>query len=306
MAERMQKTKLLVTVALLLGILACQSAPRNLRTETTAPAAPGAADLATVTLASSPALRLVKTAGFDHQRAEHKQLQCQQCHQRDVQVPDDPIPERPYHDACIACHAQERFLSAASTGPFCLNCHQQEVIRSNPEAVQVMSFPEQLRQLGLSRFSHRDHLDAPKMPQATAPSCTSCHTVEERGRSATFPSHSECFGCHVHQAEQQFGSCATCHIETNLALRYLRTSGAATKLYNFRHGTHLRLAKVQNNCVVCHQLVNQPSNVRRSDIFRTNTARGQEHHSACWKCHVDDKEDDCMKCHLDGPPDAGT
>jgi hypothetical protein len=250
---------------------------------------------------------LQKESKFDHNRREHKSMLCSQCHHREERDPVNPIPKRPYHDACAKCHARENFLEASSSGLLCVGCHGKGAILSAQERATVTDFPKALNQFGLKRFSHQTHLDPNKMLSGTSsPKCDVCHRFDDRMIAASFPRHQECYSCHVHSAGQKLSGCGDCHAGAALAMRFDKGPGAATRHYNFKHSAHLRQASIGSNCVVCHKitdrLVGQSNGAALSDVARGVVTQGQRHQSACWNCHVQSREPVCAKCHLNGFP----
>lgn len=248
-------------------------------------------------------------APFDHTRSEHK-LECSYCHLRPN---NDPNPVLPYHAACIDCHVSD-FTS--STSRLCAVCHQMPLASK----VLALSFPDQLTQLGLKGFSHRDHMDTQKMPKETAvPTCRSCHKFDPKELVAGFPSHPECYKCHTHEAGQKLGICETCHALNAEAFKYERGLGAPYNNYKFTHASHLNLkqAAIQYKCEKCHEIKEVLPGTIQADISKIKTIlEGNFHTSDCWNCHDKktgiaqetraekvQKEFSCCKCHVLKPPD---
>ena len=244
---------------------------------------------------------LPRFAAFDHQREEHRRLQCAQCHRRDEREPAQALPARPYHDACVSCHAREDFLATAAPAPFCRACHGTEAVMDAAEKPVLAAFPTRLRQFGLAAFSHRKHLDPGRGP---APKCDVCHRFEDGREGASFPRHAECYSCHAHTAGQKQADCGVCHAPPATAMTYERGPAAAAARYNFRHASHFKQARIRFDCALCHQPL-APAEAAQSDIARIRTGPGQRHQSACWKCHVQAREPVCTKCHAQGVPAAG-
>jgi hypothetical protein len=171
------------------------------------------------------------------------------------------------------------------------------------EVVAVADFPKALNQFGLKSFSHQTHFDPNKMPAgAPAPRCADCHRFNDRLIVASFPRHQECYRCHVHSAGQKLSGCGDCHADVASAMRVDKAPGAATRQYNFKHGSHLKQEGIGSNCAVCHKINASPNDVTRSDIVRGVMSRGQRHQSACWGCHAQAREPVCAKCHINGFP----
>jgi hypothetical protein len=308
MKSEARKRKLIaagLALGAVLCAMACHSRARpegETRHETNAGAPPAVAPQPFQVAAAL----LQKESKFDHARREHKSVACSQCHRRDERDPANPIPGRPYHDACVNCHARENFLEASSKSPLCAVCHGAGTTLDALEKVALRDFPKTLGAFGLKGFSHRTHLDSSKAPSGKAPSCGDCHRFDNRMSVASFPQHQECYGCHTHQAGQKLGDCGVCHVEAKSALRFERGLGATTFQYNFKHSSHLNLAGVKSNCAVCHKTNERPATPQsldaRPDIVRGVVSRGQRHQSACWNCHEQSREPVCAKCHLNGFP----
>jgi hypothetical protein len=250
---------------------------------------------------------LQKESRFDHGRKEHKSLSCNQCHRRDASDPTNPISQRPYHAACVNCHAKENFLVVSSQSPLCVVCHGKGALMNTLEKVAITDFPKTLDQFGLKRFSHQTHLDPSKTPPGSSPpSCDNCHRFDNRMITASFPRHQECYGCHVHSAGQKLSGCGDCHVENGSAMKVEKNLGAASTLYNFKHSSHLNQPGIKSNCAVCHKINERQALLQgvgaRSDIVRGVVSQGQRHQSACWKCHEQSREPLCAKCHLNGFP----
>lgn len=294
-----QNSKLMITSVSLLALtlLACRHAEKRM---TPPPPTSGSFDPPPAQV-SAPVLE--RAMRFDHNQTEHKKQLCRQCHQRDDQRPMDPTPEYPYHDACVKCHAKEDFLKMPAARPLCLVCHSGGEPPGAQETARLAVFPKKSDQFGLKRFSHQTHLDPNKMlTGAPRPRCDSCHRLERELSEVSFPRHPECYRCHIHSAGQKLGDCGDCHLEVGAAMKFDPSAGAAYRLYNFRHGSHLKQATVHSDCRVCHQMIEPLGEAPQSDIIRISTARGQRHQSACWKCHLQSREPVCTKCHLSGPP----
>jgi hypothetical protein len=156
-------------------------------------------------------------------------------------------------------------------------------------------------QFGLKEFSHKQHLNAAKMPAGTAvPKCESCHQFDNSLIQASFPAHPQCYSCHTHQPGEKLGGCTTCHANQSVALKFNKGTGNAATLYNFTHGGHFKQGSIQRNCDKCHHLLDRDP--QRPDILQISTARGQRHTSGCWTCHAQAHEPVCTKCHVKGPP----
>jgi hypothetical protein len=285
-----------MAMLLLAGLLACRSTKQNLNKRDEAPPPPVTTSQSPFDLVES---KLIDSGSpFDHNRKEHKTKtqDCAFCHQRPN---NDPTPVFPSHGACIECH-QKDFNNSSSK--MCAVCHKTPV---DAQATRI-SFPARQEQFGIKSFSHRDHANPDKMKgqmdaslmQSGAPRCESCHRFDSSGLAATFPRHPDCYVCHAHQPGGKFSECGACHAKETEAMQYSATLGTAFKLYNFRHGPHLKGA----TCDKCHQTMEVAAKQARPDIGEINTARGQQHHSSCWKCHVNAKEPVCTKCHVGSLP----
>lgn len=243
---------------------------------------------------AAPAKLLEQDLKFDHNRIEHKKQDCTLCHKRAAD--NSPMSRFPNHPACLACHAAD-FTSANLK--VCVVCHSS----NHPSKDDVKAFPMTLGQFGLKGFSHKNHLDAGKMPAGTAvPKCSDCHKFDAQFVQASFPDHPQCYSCHTHQPGEKLATCQTCHIDRAQAMNIRKGTGPAKALYNFTHGGHFRQASVGQDCQKCHHLAATAASGNLPDIGQINTARGQHHTSACWSCHVPAKEPLCSKCHVGGTP----
>ena len=284
--HRAGRIKRVVAVAalLMLGLLACREAKRP-------PPAPAESPQPGKAPVESPfnvvdSKEIEKKSPFDHSRPEHttKAQDCDVCHQR---TDNDVTPKFPGHQACSVCHGDD-FNSA--TSQLCATCHVTPVPAEGP----LISFPEKTEEFGLKGFSHRDHLDPAKMgADADAGRCDRCHRFDAGGLNASFPAHEQCYSCHAHQAGRELSECRVCHAGTSVALKENRGLGTAFRLYNFKHGSHVRNA----DCARCHKASDAGGNAARPDITEISTASGQRHGSGCFSCHVRAQEAVCTKCH---------
>ncbi|MBI1765144.1 MAG: hypothetical protein HYR56_27345 [Acidobacteria bacterium] len=315
-----------LTLSLLTGLAACRGSQRKSAPVTEGPA-PAAAQASPKTAQASAEEAKVVTdrrkGFFDHLRKEHRVKPngpldgCTSCHQRDkAQASDAKLnqPGRrtgtwlPFHDACTQCHAAEAFQQTdpgtLNKSPMCASCHRGGITNNNQAL--LASYPGRLNEFGLlgiagaaKGFSHRTHTDAQKMSaEADKAKCSTCHRFDGQGVQASFPHHQECFSCHVHQAEQKLGDCSVCHINTALAVSFIRGPEAPFKAFRFRHSpAHLKAA----SCDRCHH-TQEPLSTSRVDILKISTGQGLRHTSACWTCHQQAKEPLCTKCHTAPPP----
>lgn len=259
---------------------------------------------------------------FDHLRKEHRVKpdgpleSCATCHARDTAKPTDAKlnqPERrtptwlPFHDACTQCHAAESFQQTApdtlNSNPMCASCHRGGITANNQAL--LIGYPARMNEFGLEGiggkrpgFSHKTHLNAQKMgADADKAKCSTCHQFDAQGVQGSFPHHAACFACHEHQAQQKFGDCGVCHINTALSVTFVRGPETPFKLFRFRHSpAHLKAG----SCDRCHRTA-EPESVKRVDILKISTGQGQRHTSACWSCHQQAKEPVCTKCHVSPP-----
>jgi hypothetical protein len=280
----------IVAVALVAGAMACRDS-KPPATNANRPPEPAPAPAATPNqpeIVPVEAEVMERASPFNHNRAEHKKIDCTVCHQR---TDNEAAPKFPGHSACNDCH-QKDFSSATSV--LCAGCHKMPV----DAQAQMISFPAKLKQLGLKGFSHRQHLnlDPGKLPAGIATlKCDSCHRLD-RGAQASFPKHPECYSCHTHQAGEKLGECSVCHTDRTLSVKYSPGFGTPTSLYNFKHGAHTGRA----SCDRCHGLTKATG--KTSDILQISTARGQRHNSTCFACHSRVRETVCTKCHVGSVP----
>src|SRR5262249_615146 len=278
------------TLALL--ALACgrrrPEANRNAAATPATVATPGPADNI---VGAAESKLLERDLKFNHNRPEHKRQDCTLCHQR---TDNRATPRFPGHAACIACHAVDY---TSSNSRLCVVCHQVP-LAAQPK---MAAFPASLIQFGVKEFSHKQHLNASKMPPGTSvPKCEACHQFDSKLIQASFPGHPQCYSCHTHQPGEKLGGCGACHADQSVALKFSKGTGNAFSFANFTHAGHFKQASVQRNCDKCHHLVDRDP--QHPDILQISTARGQRHSSACWGCHVQAREPVCSKCHVKGPP----
>jgi hypothetical protein len=284
-----------LVLALMIGGFACRRGDKAAnKSQVPAPAeSPAGGQSGSAVAGAADAALLTRPLGFDHNRAEHKKQDCVLCHQR---MDNGAEPKLPGHAACIDCHSRE-YTSESSR--LCVVCHKVPL-----EAVpKPISFPAKLNQFGIKEFSHRVHSDQTKMPAGTtAPRCDACHRFDSRQLEARFPGHPECYNCHTHQAREKLAGCESCHTGQATALKFREGAGAATTMYNFKHGAHFKPASIGMNCDKCHRVLQIQAGAAQSDIQRMATPPGARHTSACWSCHVQAREPVCTKCHLAGTP----
>ncbi|MEW6210000.1 MAG: hypothetical protein AB1631_16660 [Acidobacteriota bacterium] len=291
----------------LIGVMmACRESAKNqnaANTNTQA-APPPVTPVGTPIVDPADAKTMLTLSPFNHNRPEHKKQACVLCHKRTEERTAAPV--FPGHDACDRCHLEILTPTAQTQSKLCVACHAPGAIELMPNT-KFVDFTTRLKQFGIRAtvkdrkgFSHRDHMDASKMPAGTnVATCDTCHKVS--GPNATMPSHPQCYSCHTHQKGQKLGECEVCHASPEDSLKYSRTVGAAFSLYRFAHSTHTPTA-IKASCDRCHRLIESPAAGNRSDILQISTARGQRHRSSCWTCHVQAKESVCTKCHVGGPP----
>jgi hypothetical protein len=240
---------------------------------------------------------------FDHKQADHAKMACQTCHTRSGQDPAAVEPRRPGHAACWNCHSTENYLDTSASEPLCVGCHPANHVLDAFDKTQVLAFPRELKQFGVSAFSHRVHMDDAKMtshPEGYG--CQSCHTGGLGTTAKNFPAHPECYSCHEHQAGQKFGRCQDCHALIENSLAFSHVEGAAARDYHFLHSGHTkRKDETPIACAACHEL--RPELKKVSDIARMEPMRGEHHTSSCWGvCHTQKAETRCGKCHVQGVP----
>ena len=295
MRDNITKTIKLTVIGLAVIILVTVAACRSTKqpTANTAPETPPAQ--ANANTAPSPfnvkeSIVIERKSPFDHTRPEHqtKTKDCAVCHQR---ADNSVTPTFPGHSACIECHAKD-FTNTASQ--MCIVCHTSPV---DAQGTRI-SFPAKMSEFGVKGFSHKDHMNPEKMKgEGEVQRCDACHQFSN-GVNASFPSHQQCYSCHIHQASQKLGECGVCHVDTKESLKFTKGTGTALSLYNFKHGSHIKSA----SCDRCHRQTEKASKEARPDILEISTARGQRHTSACWSCHVQAKESVCTKCHRGSLP----
>jgi hypothetical protein len=319
-----KKLKLMVAVfavGLAVSVIACRDRAANENTSSTGNTNGGTAQAPAPAAAPTDSIvepketaTLVAPKSFNHFTPEHKKQECTLCHKRTEETSTAPV--FPYHDACNGCHIEVgSAISEAGKSKLCIACHVADakgnLLPISRENASLIAFRKDLKQFGLrgpstgfKGFSHKDHMDASKMPAGTqAARCEDCHKVDARGINASMPSHPECYKCHTHQKDQKLGACNACHTDTKegVTLKYSRSVGSAYTFANFKHGSHTPKI-IKGDCDKCHRLLDAAPAPTRSDILAVSTSRGQRHNSSCWNCHVRQREIVCSKCHLGGPP----
>jgi hypothetical protein len=296
MRSDISKRIVFLAFILLAGFCACRSTKQNLNKPIESPPPVAPAGQSPFDIVDSKIIEVVSP--FDHNRNEHKSRtqDCSVCH---VRANNNSIPVFPGHSACFDCHVKDKTNVESK---LCMVCHKIPVDTQGT----TIAFTPKLVQFGLSKFSHRDHvnpdkmkgqMEPDKMPEGS-PKCAFCHRFDEQGLKASMPKHPECYSCHAHQPTDKLAACGACHVRKQDGMQYGATLGTAFSLYNFRHGPHLK----NNACDKCHRSIEIPADQPRTDISEINTARGQRHHSTCWTCHVQAREPVCSKCHINGRP----
>jgi c(7)-type cytochrome triheme protein len=232
-----------------------------------------------------PAIKISDTTfeAFSHKVPEHKQFECNSCHQREGR---SLKMEFAGHDSCIGCHLNQ-FTNPKRA--MCAICH--EDLQSVPPSTR--KFPTRFREGFNMKFDHAAHTRGNARP---AEGCVSCHSSSGAGKSipAGFNAHTDCYTCHT--AESKIGSCNVCH---ELA-PYSRTPQSR---YVFRavfsHNEHSGVG-----CNECHTV-----NAGAAQSRQVTTIVAQEHDGAgnnCASCHNGSRSFDgndllnmssCARCH---------
>jgi len=224
-------------------------------------------------------------SAFSHDITEHKEISCDECHQRE----NDPLTLKyAGHDSCIKCHLSE-FTDPGSG--ICVVCHD----RLDTVPATMRPFPARFVEGFNMRFDHAAHAQGAGRPPE---GCASCHRPSGAAQSipAGINSHANCFTCHT--PESSIGSCSVCH---TLA-PYQRTQPVSTIFKaSFRHSDHTIRQGV--NCADCHSVKAGAPQSRQ-----VNAPAAVQHFSAggsvsCRTCHNDRRafgERDfanCKRCH---------
>lgn len=225
---------------------------------------------------------------FSHQIPEHKQFDCNGCHQREERSVKIKLNG---HESCIGCHLNQFLNRDDESQAICAICHSDTKSNEPP----VKAFPTKFTEGFNMKFDHAAHSQGEGRPPE---GCASCH--KPSGAGQTIPigitAHSNCFTCHT--TESNIGSCNVCH---QLA-PYRRTTRSQ---YNFkalfRHGDHTRGI----SCDECHSVVAGAPNSRQVThiaILEHRTTPG----NSCLQCHNGKRAFDgnskfdytnCSKCH---------
>jgi Cytochrome c7 and related cytochrome c len=147
-----------------------------------------------------PATKISDTTfeAFSHKVPEHKQFECNSCHQREG---GSLKMEFAGHDSCIGCHLNQ-FTNPQRA--MCAICHEDlQSVRPS-----TRKFPTKFREGFNMKFDHGDHDSGAGRPPA---GCASCHQSAGAGKTIPigFQAHNNCYTCHT--AESKIGSCNVCH-----------------------------------------------------------------------------------------------
>jgi c(7)-type cytochrome triheme protein len=222
---------------------------------------------------------------FSHEVAEHKEISCDSCHQRES---GSQALKYSGHDSCIKCHLSE-FTNPESG--ICVVCHD----KLDAVPVTMRPFPARFDEGFNMKFDHGVHSQGTARP---AQGCAACHSVS--GASQTIPadisSHANCFTCHT--PESNISSCSICHT----IAPYKRTQPVSTIFKaSFRHSDHT--ARQGVNCADCHTVKGgapQSRQVTGPVAIQHFPANGQV---SCRTCHNDSRAfgeknfANCRRCH---------
>ena len=224
-------------------------------------------------------------------------LRCEDCHSADdVRTGKIARPGRDQHAPCDDCHKAE---FEKVPGPLCKVCHT-SVDPMHSDASPLKPYPGGGMVVSLaSTFSHRLHLDAGKMEDATGHhvSCTDCHARDAQG-DPQVPGHAACLSCHEQnpavRSRLPMGKCAGCHLQRNVEIKRGRIF--ITGDLRFHHATHeVDRTGAPVPCATCHSGVADSSS--REDMAVPSMER-------CAQCHEDSRKSpnrvrmaNCAVCH---------
>ncbi len=225
---------------------------------------------------------------FSHSVAEHKEINCDSCHQREN---NSTALKFPVHNSCISCHLNE-FTNPESG--ICATCHDD----LNKVPATMKAFPVRFKEGFNMMFDHAAHNSGAGKPKQ---GCAACH--KPSGAAQTIPAgiktHSTCYTCHT--PESNIGSCNVCH---DLA-PYRRTQ-PKSKLFKavFSHSDHTSRQGV--SCSECHTVrANAPQSKQvAAPVAVQHFPAGKT--VSCQTCHNDRRafgERDfanCQRCHTGG------
>ena len=204
---------------------------------------------------------------FSHTIPEHKEFECNSCHQREGRSLD---MEFAAHDSCVGCHLNQ-FTDRSLMDKdkvMCSICHGD--LQANPPPMKT--FPVKFREGFNMKFDHSAHDNGEGRPPA---GCASCHQSAGPGKTIPvgFQAHNNCFTCHT--AESKIGSCSTCH---EIA-PYRRTSPGRTAFRgSFSHGDHNGVG-----CADCHTIrAGAPQGKQATNIAVSQHCGGTNN---CATCH---------------------
>ena len=225
-------------------------------------------------------------------------LGCADCHSAAaVKAGQTARPGANQHAPCDDCHKAE---FGKAPGPMCKICHVSvDPMRKGNSPLQA--YPERgATQTLASSFSHRVHLDAGKMEQATGShvACGDCHERNAETRDPMVPGHKACARCHEQspkvKAKLAMDNCAGCHPQRNVELHRGRL--LITGDLRFHHASHeTDKTGAQVACTTCHQGVEDSAT--REQMSVPPMLR-------CAQCHEDSSRSpdrvrmsNCQVCH---------
>jgi hypothetical protein len=240
-------------------------------------------------------------------------LECSLCH---TAVKDGSVElQRPGHDQCTACHADDFDNNyAKARPPFCAACHS-SATRSKAD---LLPFPRYggTRAI-LFRFSHANHVDklGRKNPgTGFRADCTFCHKFDPQGVFAKFPGHTECATCHSKPGVTpqltpalDAQGCTGCHTPQEIEnpgftkSRRLITQTTVSGKYvdiKFTHIAHFaEKQKFNLDCTTCHYGV--PRSTSLSDLTLPKMVDCVACHDTAKSLPSEFRMSNCQTCHAD-------
>jgi hypothetical protein len=226
-------------------------------------------------------------------------LSCGDCHDPAAVIAGKVArPGTSQHAPCDDCHKAE---FEKPPGAMCRICHVTvDPTKADASASPLQAYPERgSTQTLASSFSHRLHLDAPRMEAATGAhvACKDCH-VRDQSRDPLPSGHAACARCHEQNAKVKaslpMARCEGCHVQRGVELH--RGRKFITGDLKFAHATHETDREgAPVACTTCH--VNVADASSRDDMAVPAMER-------CAQCHEDARRSpdrvrmsQCAVCH---------
>jgi hypothetical protein len=243
-------------------------------------------------------------------------LECSLCHTA-VRAGSVEL-QRPGHDQCIACHADDFDNNyAKARQSLCGVCHTPTTTTAHSKT-DLQPFPRYrgTRAL-LFQFSHARHVDQQgRKDLATGfrADCTFCHKFDEQGIFAKFPGHTECAACHSQPGVTpqltpalDATGCVGCHTPQEIENpgftenRRLVTQTVVSGKYvdiKFTHIAHFAAKQRFNlDCTTCHYAI--PRSTSLSDLALPKMVDCVQCHDTSKSMPAEFRMSNCKTCHAD-------